>query len=812
MQEHPVYDPDTKTYWDYWEGVEQKMIEGTWGHDYDKKRDLGGYRYMPNTLFTATNLAKVEVTRDNKEMWVLPYLRDFDWYSHYDWEIAKGFSGMENDTKRSCFYPLYKLQANKELSPVEELMLEYYKEHLVDKYGKWKTYVHPHQYLYSTFREPLGLPLYHNEAQDFMFFTSRGIGKSFFMMNGPALQNWLSYGYSRYCDEYKYNPNGGTMIMTSALSDYSTTTLAKFQYQVDTHLLELGSYRHKDGRYTPGFFYSNTTGNLDPNDAAPLKQEFEAKTGKNSRHWEYVSTGMELYHRIATKGNAEKVVGKRAGIIMVEEIGVMDNVLEVKAATDPVQIRDNWKYGTTALTGTGGNFIKVKGSSVLFNNPRAHRIVTHQNIFEPGVREIATFGPAYYAEQRFRDENGNLEYEKAFKQVMFNREDKKRTDPKSYDTWVQSYPVVPSEMFRTSGGSKWPVDLFSKRRLQLIADDNWKKVYIPVEFSRGADEKVVTASRKSLIESSPIIDYTLEAGTSKRGVPVIFEPPPPDLYTKPRGDHAVITYDTVKKDEDGSSLVAIGAWKGFAPDILPGGIQDGLIGEFIGRRTNTENHEIAIALALYYNCRILFEDNMTDFFMYCKLKGLLWLLEPVLDKVTGVSKYTPSGKLNYGVTMNEQMRVVADQYLIEYYIEKRHTIDRETGEIKTAVDYLCSLRACDEHINYIEGGNYDWISQARLFALWRQQKLLERKARQQQEGKSEAKRTIADVIEEQSLVPLDVRIKLFNLQQQRHDIRSRHQRVLEVSGAEGEGRQYGTVLSEFSEDVESIFWDEHLDD
>lgn len=188
-QEHPVFHPlyEQDLYKEYWKEQIDTCLNGKWGFDYDKKRKLGGYRWMPGNLYFYINMSQIKIEEDEgRESYAPPSLRDIEWFMFYALTECDGFSGFSDDKEYTCYEPIGKLQGkvfNKKGKKVTKLMakeqirLERYDEYLRKPNGEYKTYIEPKEYLYRTFDKPMGRALYHNEMKNLVVLSSRGVGK-----------------------------------------------------------------------------------------------------------------------------------------------------------------------------------------------------------------------------------------------------------------------------------------------------------------------------------------------------------------------------------------------------------------------------------------------------------------------------------------------------------------------------------------------------------------------------------------------------------------------------------------------------------
>ena len=169
LKEIPNYHPDDPRHTTLWREYKKKCIEGLWGRDFD------GWRFMPGNLFFYVNFGIIlHAEKKKKSRYrIKPDLRDLEWERAYACIESFGFSGFSNDEYISCNHYLnpriVKTLTEKDL---KELPQECFKGD-----GTLKDYCNPRDYLRKLHSQPLGKPLYHNNASNTIEMGSRGGGK-----------------------------------------------------------------------------------------------------------------------------------------------------------------------------------------------------------------------------------------------------------------------------------------------------------------------------------------------------------------------------------------------------------------------------------------------------------------------------------------------------------------------------------------------------------------------------------------------------------------------------------------------------------
>lgn len=716
-QSHPVYHPDSVAYERYWREQEKRCIEGLWFED--KKGDLGGWRYMTPHLYFYINFCIIEdegelggkITQINH-----PLLRDIEWMLSYAWLTARKFSGFEDDDEYTCHRIVEKIEKGEDLSPKEQMILSGDKLSIYKKDGTLKKYIEAREYLYKTHDKPLGLPLYENEALNLFVLGSRGWGKSFFSANGVIGHEYNFSGKTRLDEE----DSPATIFVGAAIADKSAELLKKFEATQERLKTDYGSYG-KNEDFIPGYFYLQSVGSTANNSNSPYRNEYEYKEGGT---WVTGGTGTKIVHKIYTTENPQAAVGNRCSVIVVEEVGLLSNLLLAHGSNETVQIRKT-KFGSSLYIGTGGNMEKVVESKIIFEDPEKYNFIPYKDQWEGRSQPIGFFLPSYYVDNSFKDENGNTDIHKAFAEEVYQRKlREKASNSLALDSYIMARPIIPSEMFLSINANVFPVAALRKREAEIevkklfdgivsIGTLDWNKDHTDVTWRED------TATNRL---QKPIRHLNLDSYRGHLASSIVIYEHPVDVIPTPTYSKSLykVTYDPVRDDVGGTSLASILVYKGYTDTNWNMGIQDGIVAEWIGRLDKVDDmHEICLKLAYYYNALILFENNLPGFKTYCTHKKHLnrLMIEP--KKAVKKAVANPSGKNLYGVDMTPKgLHIHAEQLGRQWLLEEWKTL--EDGTKKLNLDKLLSLRLIRELSSYEHDkkGNFDHVSSFKLLMLW----------------------------------------------------------------------------------------------
>jgi hypothetical protein len=616
----PTYHPASANYITYWRGEKKKIIEGYWGPDdaniknYDVVKnsydvDTDKWRFMPPQLYFYVNYGIILHNDENApktapKVKMRPLLRDVEWEFFYNWLEARGFSGFADDEEFTC---------NREVKKLEEGDEDAFPDKTCyNSKGELKKFVPAHEYLRRLFPKPMGLPLYMNEARNLFMLGSRGFGKSYMVGVGVVLHELLTDGAKVYTQETIEHPATVEIFVGAALSSKSADILSK---TVTAFKNMPGTWMRDTDQEVPNPLWKEMAGTLEPNNMKnPWRHEYTVKV--NGR-WKTKGSGSNVKHGIYTIDNPEAAAGTRPGVMVIEEVGLLSNVLNVHSSNEYCQVEGTTKFGSAVYLGTGGSMEKIVESEIIFRDPETYNFLAFDDIWE-GKGKIGYFVPAYYALIQFKDQNGNTDEERARNYLLKIREKKKKAkNSMAYIMELMSRPIVPSEMFMRKTGNMFPIEDLKDHLSNIefndrILDSSWK-----VDF--GLDEQGNPVYREATRQ--PIRNFPLKNGESMLGCVEVFEMPRKQKDgTIPAGRYIIGT-DPV--DDDGNENIGLSLQSSFVLDTWT----DRIVAEYTERTEYAyEYYEQLRRLAMYYNAKINYEQNKKGLYAYFKNHKSLHLL------------------------------------------------------------------------------------------------------------------------------------------------------------------------------------------
>jgi len=632
----PSYHPNSQEYKIFWSEQIRRCIVGYWSNGY----------YMPPALYFYANLATIKLNkgRSQAKSYARPTLRDLEWDVFSYLFEAKGFSGFLEDTEYTCCHEV-----------LENYSLDYYSSKLPHTLfnGILKKYIHPRDYLVSP-HPHFDTPLYDNQVSNFMLMGSRNLGKSYMIGAGLIAYTFLF--------DNRLNltaPRASTEILVgSVVSDKSADLLNKARDCMNL---------------LPGKYDSN---NL--NSPSPLSKAYvgsfalnsEVISGRRVKNT-IVGSNSTIKHRSFNE-NSFAAQGTRPSILIVEECGLVPNLLDIHNNTVD-NLRDGLrKTGSLIMLGTGGDM--EKGSipaSQMFFEPDKYNILKFPNIYEESSSEIGYFIPAYLSLNEYKDENGITDVPTAKQALLDERKRLQQGSPDALNKAIQYKPFTPSEMFLSRKANIFPsAELSSSLRRLMLAPAT------PIEVTLFFDPTSPYQGVNYDLNPHAVPLKTFPTTSESRdGSITIYELPSLFGSHTPK-DAYIIGHDPIKEDSPtGPSLATIYVMKTSAYFSSNGHHE--IVASFIGRPYEGKNaiNDILHKLSLFYgNATIYFEAQVGNVKDYFERIGRLDLLasqpNTIFQRKAG---YNTAPSTTYGYPMsNEKIKWEAVQYLRNFLLETHH--------------------------------------------------------------------------------------------------------------------------------------------
>ena len=355
-------------------------------------------------------------------------------------------------------------------------------------------------------------------------------------------------------------------------------------------------------------------------------------------------------------------------IVKIEDIGEQ-TIYNLTASANHNYIANGIITHNTGGT-EGGSFDGLKN---IFYNPKAFNVLSFPNIWDDGQEqtECGFFVPAWSNLQSF-DENGNQIFmdqfgnsikEKAVAELMSQRNTIKDggASQTSIDRFISERPLKPQEAVLELGKNIFPRKLLMDQLTKIRTNTKIKNMKHIVDLTWDGSGGVQAVEKKS----GDITTYHLKKDDKPRGSVVIWEYPIPD---PPFGLY-IAGCDPYDHDE--SFTNSLGSTFIFKRVRAGEAWNDVIVAEYTGRPdTAEEYYENVRKLLIFYNARLLFENERKGIYPYFTNKHCDYLLADQPDKI--ISEVFKDSKVQRrkGCHMTKAIRAYGEGLILEWLMEE----------------------------------------------------------------------------------------------------------------------------------------------
>lgn len=375
---------------------------------------------------------------------------------------------------------------------------------------------------------------------------------------------------------------------------------------------------------------------------------------------------------ITLKNDPERLRGTRGKLVLFEEAGKFPSLETAWRVEQPaVETDDGIAFGLLCAFGTGGTEGgQFDGLKNMFYNPDAFNILPFDNIWEDGAEgsKCGFFAPAYYnledKEGRFMDADGNSNIDAAIENLVAQRNKIREggATQESIDRFIAERPIKPSEAVLELGKNIFPRKLLMDQLTKIRTSTKLKNMKHVVDLLWDGNGQVKAVEKKL----GDITHYPLKRDDKQEGSVVIWEYPIPDppfgLYIA-----GADPYDHDLAD----ATVSLGSTFIFKRVKAGEAWNDVIVAEYTGRpATAEEYYENVRKLLLFYNARLLFENERKGIYPYFTNKHCDYLLADQPDKV--ISELFKDSKVQRrkGCHMTKAIRSYGEGLILEWLMEE----------------------------------------------------------------------------------------------------------------------------------------------
>ena len=312
---------------------------------------------------------------------------------------------------------------------------------------------------------------------------------------------------------------------------------------------------------------------------------------------------------VSSKDDESKLRGKRGVLICIEEFGSFPNLLGLYGTLRPSVEEGDAVYGLIYMQGTAGDDDSDFASAQeIMYNPLGYNMQSNPNVYDKegqGRPKFVYFFPGYLNRKGCYDTNGNSDVTKALVEILRNRYTVKynSTEINAITKTISEVPITPQEAILRTRGNIFPITELTERLNEL--DNNpseYNDVYIgTLVMDKGGKVEFVPTNDKPIREF-PTKDNHVQ------GAIEIFEMPQ-KMGDKIPNERYIMSLDNYENDY--SETMSLGSI--FVLDLWT----DRIVAEYTGRPQFVDDlNEIARKMCLFYNAKLLYENNKKNTFAY----------------------------------------------------------------------------------------------------------------------------------------------------------------------------------------------------
>lgn len=379
---------------------------------------------------------------------------------------------------------------------------------------------------------------------------------------------------------------------------------------------------------------------------------------------------------ITLKNNPDRARGIRGRLIIWEEAGKFRDILQAwQVARPSVEDTGGNAFGTMICQGTGGSEgADFTGLKEMFYHPDGYNILSFDNIWDEKAEDqkCAFFCPAWSnvtaidkatGKRTCMDEYGNSLRQESIEFCMKLRNEVKNgaSEQVTVDRYVAENPLTPQESILEIGGNIFPKKLLMQQLQRLRTNTKLQNMKHIVDLSWDGTGQVVATEKKQ----GDITQYPLPKDKKPDGSVVIWEypvkDPPFGLYIAGADPY----------DHDQSFTNSLGSTFIFKRFLAGEAWTDVIVAEYSGRpATAEEYYENVRKLLVFYNARLLFENERKGIYPYFTNKHCDYLLADQPDKTIGEVFKDSKVQRRKGCHMTKSIRQYGEGLIKEWLEEE----------------------------------------------------------------------------------------------------------------------------------------------
>lgn len=427
---------------------------------------------------------------------------------------------------------------------------------------------------------------------------------------------------------------------------------------------------------------------------------------------------------ITSKDDESKLRGSRGVLYLLEEGGTFPRLLNLYQVLRPSVEDGGSVWGLIFCYGTAGDKDSDFSSmQELMYNPKGYNIQAIPNVYDKegqGKQYFTYFFPGYLNRDGCYDKDGNSDVTKALLEILQDRYKVKynSTDINAITKRIAEIPITPQEAILRSYGNIFPINEITARLNEI--DNNpvfYDDTYVGTLVANSKGEVEFSIST----EDRPIREFPTK-DNKVSGALEIYEMPQ-KVNGKVPYERYIASLDNYENDEAQSmSLGSI-----FVLDLWT----DRIVAEYTGRPQFADDlNELARKICIFYNAKIMVENNKKNTFAYFSRMNSLHLMAdtPEYLKNRQLLKISGFGNSSKGITATVPIKNFAFG-LIRDWLLKPVTVteEKDGGIVEYTIPNLHFIKnraLLKELMIYNPAINVDRIMSLAQLMLYREEKMI----------------------------------------------------------------------------------------
>lgn len=374
---------------------------------------------------------------------------------------------------------------------------------------------------------------------------------------------------------------------------------------------------------------------------------------------------------ITLKNDPERLRGTRGKLVLFEEGGKFPGLETAWQIERPaVETDDGVAFGLLVAFGTGGTEgAAFDGLKNMFYHPDAFNVLSFPNIWDDNAEGTSCgfFSPSYWnlesEDGLYIDKDGNSLKEAAIERLIDERNKVRNggATQEAIDRFISERPMKPAEACLELGKNIFPKKLLMDQLTRIRTNTKLKNMKHVVDLLWDGNGQVQAVEKKT----GDITMYPLKKDDKQRGSVVIWE------YPIPEPPFGLYIGGCDPYDHDESFTNSLGSTFIFKRVRAGEAWTDVIVAEYTGRPdTAEEYYENVRKLLVFYNARLLFENERKGIYPYFTNKHCDYLLADQPDKIITEIFKDSKVQRRKGCHMTKQIRAYGEGLILEWLMEE----------------------------------------------------------------------------------------------------------------------------------------------